>query len=749
MITCKKCNAQLAEGSKFCYNCGAEVTEIKYCAKCGTPIGNESSYCMTCGAPVAAVQTPISVQEKAPEVQIPSRQVFAPIPVPNPMQQSSQAGAPVKKSGSKLPFILIGAGALVLAILLAAFMVPKVFSIITKTPEGIVYMKDDEINYSSLSKVKPKEITDNLYAGTTSENDYAFTSYVCFSENGKRMFYPDEMSDMSEGATIYYCNISAKKQEGQKIDSDITSYVINKKGTKVYYLKGTDGDFYQSDLKDKDKIDSDVVEFYVDETGNNLVYITNDGTIYRKEGTKDSEKIDNNATLRSVSSDLKSIIYISDGALYIKSGKDDKEKIDSDVYDIIKTYDTGEVYYLKSNDASLSLSEFVNDDLADSDSAMEEPIEPAYPDYYSYQPTDTYPTEPDYMDYADYWGDVDWDTYYAAYDQYAADISAYTQKWDDAYYAAIDQYNLDYDKYTSDYDEYYAKIDRDSLRETFATEKVTLTTYSLYYYGEGESKLITDAYNTYNDYSFEAPVLVYQNNIKGEYSRMNMSEITSYEDVYNLASATTSFTTDVYIAVNSKAVKLDQKDGASYYMNNDGTRLYFLNNVDVDESTGDLSYFVIKGDTVSSPEIYDTDVYSYNLVGDEGVPAYFKNVEDGSGDLYLDKKKIESDAYAYSAYSIPGTDTITYYTDYNDTDYTYTLKTYDGKKSNKIADDIYNFTILKNNNIAFISDYDDGDQTGDLYVYNGGKENKLIDKEVSQILYVSQNYFWGGSYSDY
>jgi membrane protease subunit (stomatin/prohibitin family) len=54
MIACPKCNAQNAQGSKFCSNCGNQFPQAAACPKCNTPAAPGAKFCANCGSPMAA-----------------------------------------------------------------------------------------------------------------------------------------------------------------------------------------------------------------------------------------------------------------------------------------------------------------------------------------------------------------------------------------------------------------------------------------------------------------------------------------------------------------------------------------------------------------------------------------------------------------------------------------------------------------------------------------------------------------------
>lgn len=776
MIKCKNCNTQLEDGTRFCYNCGANVAETKNCKQCGTEINDDFAFCQNCGAPVAdnapapatnnipaqepsPVPTPIPMPAPTPApVPMPAQEAVpapiptsgtmsAPMPSQKPIDMTSPMPAPMptpmpaykeqavkeKKSGSLLPKILIGVAALAVIVVLAV-LVPKVFKGGKGSGNELFYLKDNELNYTSLSSIKPKEITDDLNSDGSVESYHAsnITGMLALTQNGKRLFYPDKLSYGDRGITLYYRELSSKK-EGEKLDSEIMAYDINEDGSKVYYIKGYDRNLYLHNLKDKEKIDNEVREFYINDAGSKLIYVTTDGDLYVKDGKKDKEKIDSDAYIKYVSDDLDTIFYMKEDTLYMKEGSKAKEKIASEIYNVLKVYSTGEVYYLKSNEVVYKLVDYVIDDLAESDAAIVQPVEPIYPYYEDCRPNMDYPIEPYYYDFTDYWGYIDWDAYDLAYAEYQAQVSAYNAEWDANYNAATEKYYEDYEAYQEAYNAYYAKQDRDYIREQIQYESITSSKYSLYYYDTKESKLITESYSTYRDYGYENPIIIYENYKDSDIKKVKMSEISSYNDVYYMVSDALNTSTDMYVAIKSTPVLFEAKEGSNFWINDEGNMIYYLDDYSIKDNSWDLYTVKVAGNKLDKPAKFDEEVNNFYLY-DDGRVVYFKDVKNSSGDMYIDKKKVDSDVYSYYVVQIPDSDSYVYYVDYNSSKERGTLKLYNGKKSIKIADDIHDFYAFGEKKIVYLQDYNISREKGDLFLYNGSSKPKAIDQGVTAII---------------
>jgi hypothetical protein len=636
------------------------------------------------------------------------------------------------------------AAAVILVIIAAAILIPGLLKK-NKSVNAALYLKDGEINYSSLTGINPKEITDQLSGSSSDTSDFGYyIGYsITFSSDGKRIFYPDRFNDNSEGMTIYYQNLNSKTLEGEKIDSEISQYRTNDAGTKIFYIKGEENDLYVSNLKEKEKLDSNVSAFYVSSDGSKVIYCNDDGNIYEKDGSKDIIKLDSNSSIQYVSEDLTTLYYLKGDTLYLKKGNKDKEKLLTDVTNVVSIYETGEIYYLKENGADYLLSDYVNDDMLAWDQTITEPVEPVYPNYYDYQPDTEYPVEPDYYSFADYWGYVDWDAYDAAYNEYYAAVDEYNAQWDEAYNTAVADYNSQYDAYLAALEEYNAKLNRDSIRANIEGVTIPVTKYTLSYYDSKKSFVITDNYYTNLDYSSQKPVLLYQNLNESGIPKLNLSEYTSYDDLYSMATNSLFYKTENYSAVGSESKLLNQESGTSYYLKEDGSAFYYLDNYNETADSSDLYEITITDNKPGDPVLAEEDVSNVSLLYDGNSLIYFKNVNNMEGDLYLNKKPVDSEVYIYSAYIKEGTDELMYFVDFNSDTQLGTLKLYNSKDKIKIGDDINSYCVVSDKYITCLMDYDVNAGKGDLYVYDGSDKKKQIDTDVTSIISIYENSYRG------
>ena len=437
MITCPKCNKELADGTKFCSECGSEVTS--------TPVVEET--------PVAE-ETP--VVEEAPVVESTTDANNATSP--------EDILAKAKQLPVKLIATVVG---VVVVVLLGISLLSGLFKG-NDQPEYVVYLKGDQLHLSLLGGKEGIEITKDLaedYSTSSILSElYEINNLIHLTSDKKTVIYPDKFS--GDGFTLYHRNAKNAKAEAVKIDSDIESYRVSENDKTIVYLTD-DGKLYSYNFKDSEKLASDVYYFSMSDDAKTILYVDDDYTIYLLKNGEE-EKIAKDATIEGFTEDFKTIFYTKDGKLYIKNGSKDEVKIDSDVYDVIATYDNGAAYFIKSDNKTVTLMDYVNDDMAEADANM---VEPEYPNYEDFYPE--YPYSWDWMEIEEY---ANCTSYDEAYDLYL-----------ELYEAADAAYDTAYDAYWDAWYVYDEKANRDYLRESLASYEIEVNSYTLYYYDGKES----------------------------------------------------------------------------------------------------------------------------------------------------------------------------------------------------------------------------------------------------------------------
>ncbi len=768
MPVCPKCSHENPEGTKFCENCGtdlgaAAVTDVNadanadvvagapektyekiFCPNCGKETSAEFAFCQNCGAAITENALKAGAAEAA-------------------------APAAVKKSGGK-KWILIGIIAVV--VIAAAILL---ITLLGKgggsrsggkdaPPDFALYVKDKELFFTNFSKNGPIQATSKLLSDADmssreiSQSGYQLGEYTILSNDGKTLFFPDKYDDSATGVSMYYLTIGKKDADAVKIDSGVTTYSVSDDGRLFTYMK--EGSLYQYDLKEseKEKLASDVYDYWISDDGQKVVYITDEEGMYLKEFGKDKEKLDSDVyNIRYTTKDFKTIYYLKvtggsdsgDGysaassdysytpttyALYKVTLGSDKEKLLSDVVDIFRIYDSGEIYYSKLDESSaVTLMDYVDDDMKAIDDSMEYPVEPEYPEY------------PEFPDYPYSWDYDDYDEYEAALEQYYNDYDAAYA----AYQAAQDQYYADYDVYEDKLYDYYDKLDRDDMREELSDMTLDEPSYSLYYFDGKESTELTDSFVDYSDYNaYDAPVMIFKSYSQSEVSKVKLSEVYSIYDVEDMVESALHSSSEMYIAIKADTSVFEADDPYSIQMADDGSVVYFLDNMDDSYDHGDLFRVAITGGKPQKAEAYDTDVGWYIRLTDNNSIVYFKDYDEDKdcGELYIDKTRVDYDASSYALVYSADTNEIFYFTDYSDSASTGTLKVYKNGEAVKIADDVYDYELVAGNNLLFLSDYSTKSYSGDLYIYRKGAAEKL-DTDVALIVpyynYKYRGYTYG------
>lgn len=707
MITCPKCNKELSDGTKFCDGCGAQIFETIFCPNCGKQTSTEFAFCQSCGTSITEA----------------------------PVEEQPAAVAPTEKK--KLPKKAIMFGGIGVAVIAVLILVISLFSGSGGKAENnyALYLKDGEIFFTDLKKdseawqltsrlVDTDEVDDEDLA----DAGYQLGLYTYMSEDGKYIFFPDKVGDDDGGFNLYYKEVAKPDMEAIKVDSDIRSYTVNASATLITYLKGEEGNLYQYKIGEdsKDKIASEVRGFEVSDDGKKIGYINSENSIYLKYADKEKEKIASDvSTLEHVTKDFTTVYYIKDGSLYKQVEGADKVKVASDVYDVVKIYDSGEIYYLKSDAEEISLMDYVTDDMKDADASISEPNYPNYPNS---------PSRPSWWDYDT---DAEYEAAYATYQTAYAEWEAECDRIETEYYAAREAY--------------YAKLSRDELREDLGEETLEQSSYSLCFYNGTEETVITDAFvgGYYSDYTYasDSPVISYEAYNQSSLEKVKLSEVESIGDIEDMVEAALFSSSERYIAVKGTATVVEQeKEATNFRINSSGTVVYYIDDVPDEKNYGELYRISIADGVVGKAEVYDSDVYTgYCYFVSDNDLEYFKDYKDGKGELYINKNKIDYDVYCYRVEIYSELDKIFYFTDWNDEKDYGTLKVYDGKEATKIADDVHSFSVTPDGRVLYLYDYSLNYYKGELHEWSNG-ETRKIDDDVVCVLPILYSKYRGYTY---
>lgn len=684
-MKCNKCGAELKSGAKFCTVCGEKVEVQRICPNCGKPIKDGAKFCRECGAAVNTFKNP------APQAQ----------PTPVKTEQVRYADpAPVKTGKNKAAIGIIAAVVAVVVVAVAVGAAAFTKFIKSKSSAGIdysLYVKDNEL-YLADAENEPVRLTNDFFgsslirecratptefagvyeydieSGSERYGDYEYSDCASSEENKWRIdeimhslcqenydsgvqLYPDRIelsvtrlipTDGSKeidqqinlrSFELCYYRLGSKNTSPVTIASDVTKYSLCENGSLVAYTTG-DNTLYTYDLNtDKSlRIGKGLSEYEFANDYSTIYFCEQSGRLYSVPTISESAEADCTLIFEdvkrfTVSDDGKSVIFSSGHDYYIIIGDGPVEKMGYHFYgdavyesedhrlfyytdytdsyslykftldkgeemiaenidEVLSVSESGEVYYLVSEEGSLSLADFIIDDMAEQDRPIAE-------------------------EYGDGLGE-----------------------W---YY-----YNEE-----GDYDVWQ----RDNLRREVYGEYQIYSGKSLYCYdGSTVQKIAENIVGK----SYSGPGVAFTA-LDASAPQVKMSEAWTHSHLYDNADGTwvefdTSYLDkfiDTYMVIGNKAYKVSDSSTSEFSFTNSCDAFYVLDNLQEqpgneegyrEEPIGDLYRIPIVDNAPGEAELYNTEVSAVEVgaVGDSDV-FYFKNVQQYSGDFYVNK-----DLLAYS-----------------------------------------------------------------------------------------------------
>lgn len=566
---------------------------------------------------------------------------------------------------------------------------------VNKNSKYAFYLKDKEIYITDqLDDDMSVQLTTNLIDIENIENETLETCQSIFTEGiylgEKYVIFPDKIYEDDEGFNLYYKRLSDLNGDAIKIDVDISQYIVDEKNERIIYIRGKDeGSLYEYKIEEevKEKITEDV---------ESIEYIMEDFT---------------------------AIYYKKEDSLYKWNFNErEKEKILSDIADVIKIYDDGKVYYTRSNTEQVPIMNFIEDDLLEQDKKMTYPQVKEYP---------AYPESPYSSDYDSYY------EYERAYDEYLVKKEKYEEK--------CEKIDKEYEEALDKYREY---VERQELRADLNNKKIDRTIYSLNYFN-GEEKVICDsAMANYYQYNVanSSPVLSYLKYDLKSFEDIKISEIQDVEDAEFLVDSSLYSTKIIkrYIAAGEKSSLVgDEIKISDFCLNKLGTIAYYTELASTEKGYGDLYTIQIEQGNIGPAKSYDSDVctqasgyidentcFIENKFINDTDFLYFKEVRNGTADMYVNKEKIDTDVSLNNSnlptYNEQGT--LYYIKDWNDKKKYGALKCYNGETMH-IEDDVYNCTVQTDGRVMYLYDYSIKSNKGELYQWYE-EEKKKIDDDV-------------------
>ncbi len=607
------------------------------------------------------------------------------------------------KTGGKLSKKAIAIGSACIAVILVvAIVLGTVLLRGRGAPNYALYIKDGGLTYLNPTKDEPWLVTDQLFSVDlgdliTDWDDYSeitwdfLSFFIQSSKDGKTLFYPEDI-DEDAGFTLSCCRVNSEPSQATRIDTQVVYYMLNDDGSLVTYLKGEESALYQHNLTEKTKLASGVEWFAASADGEMVYYCNEDNELFLKSTDGEAEKLDSDVqSISNINEAFDTIYYIKDDQLYKKVLGSEKIKIASDVANVLQVYETGELYYVKAPEYSdeLSLADFVEDDLYTSDAAI---TEPEYPDFFAYE--------------------------------------------------SMEAYDAAYDAYREAYELYSEKLERDELRNALAEETVSRSLASLCYYDGETEQVLTDAYpveeNGYNsNYTVFAdePIIVYSVASQAANVKVKLSEIEYAYDVETMVEEALNAGGEKQIAVQGAVATIEQTAAECFCFDMSGKNLYFVDDISEDDYHGNLYRMAVSKGGTSTPEVFDSDVQARTLAVYGEHLVYFKEMNSqyfGEGDLYVDGVLADYEVDSFYLDYIDETDTLIYFTDWDDDDAYGTLKVYCDETAVHIADEVHEFTATPDGEVLYLYDYSTEYMRGSLYLYDG--EAERIDDDVEALI---------------
>ncbi len=343
---CPKCGEKLQDGTRFCGACGAEIT-------------SEATQAMETAAP-EAVSGEKMVSHKKKTLSLPI----------DGMSKNK----------------LIGIAAIAAVIIIAILAISGLSSG-SGSSNAYAYLSDG--NYGVVTNIGKGDTIEVSSGRNVEVSEYNMEKVVAFSSDGKYMYYLTKYDSDNYTGTLCRAEYGKFKEGSSKNDDYIT--IIDTDVIATYDTLGTNSVIYRKDDvlyyydgKESIKIVDEVKRFFTDGQ-DRIMYATGgfeDGYTLYSVSTNDLEsktKIASNIQFVRYGSTLDDVLYLKkDGddfsTLYSVNFGEEPQKLGEGVFFTQNQID-GNLYFTADSGTTLNMYDYVNDDYADSDANLVEPVE--------------------------------------------------------------------------------------------------------------------------------------------------------------------------------------------------------------------------------------------------------------------------------------------------------------------------------------------------------------------------------------
>lgn len=588
---------------------------------------------------------------------------------------------------------------------------------VQKVDPNSLYARGCEVYYLN-EKGEEVPLTNQLFTDNSIDNQTMASEgqslgyYIAFSDDGTRIFYPDQAQSESYGPPLYTRLMSEPADKAVLIDDEVAQYQVSSDGKTVTYIKGSNRGLYQSDLEKKTRIAADAGTFVSSPDGQTVFYADATGVMYQWTSEGGSKQItENSDIIMGIGIEKMAVYYMQDGALYeYVAGSGGAKQIATGAQEVVWITADGEVYYTVDGSDGKTMMDFVEDDVT-ANGGITQPAEPEAPEA---------PSSSDYKDE---------EAYRKALEQYAKDWEAYNEamgEWEQA---------------MSDYYDYQDSMEtaRWAMEELESASASGLMT-DLYYYDGTTATLVAEHVST--------------DNWQGTFSLMSREEnsrtyeprgfVTQFDPTSTgkilLSDVLTAYEEESYYEI-SQVVQDKLKENMDSGLMGivvqgtctfgtegmvpvafswDGSLAYVLEKT---ENGSSLCRYPIEDGKPGTRETFAIDAYPVAMLKD-GHLVYSKTRGDGNQvDAYVSGTDITDTVVSYDTTqeAVQGTsEHLAYFSSWDSETESGTLRVWENGGATTVASGVRSFQMREDGSVLYLYNFDETTGTGTLGLYQNG-----------------------------